>query len=184
MSREQPEQRAPGTSPPPDHPARRRPSVLLYLVILFAAAFLLMLMSYFMQQRANQEVLDDLEQTSNSAVQSLENVLQENADLKERVAELEGALSDAQAQADAQAQGLQRERERRERTAIAMDYFWQLDEAYVLGRYQLCRELIAALEDTAGGDGPLKDHLPMESATDNGRFSPAGRYQEICEAVE
>ena len=42
----------------------KRSSVLLYLVILFAAAFLLLLMSYFMQQRANQEAMDKLEQTS------------------------------------------------------------------------------------------------------------------------
>ena len=49
----------------------KRSSVLLYLVILFAAAFLLLLMSYFMQQRANQEAMDKLEQTSDSATQSL-----------------------------------------------------------------------------------------------------------------
>lgn len=48
----------------------KRSSVLLYLVILFAAAFLLLLMSYFMQQRANQEAMDKLEQTSDSATQS------------------------------------------------------------------------------------------------------------------
>ena len=40
------------------------------------AAFLLLLMSYFMQQRANQEAMDKLEQTSDSATQSLENILQ------------------------------------------------------------------------------------------------------------
>ncbi len=56
----------------------KRSSVLLYLVILFAAAFLLLLMSYFMQQRANQEAMDKLELTSDSATQSLENILQEN----------------------------------------------------------------------------------------------------------
>ena len=60
----------------------KRSSVLLYLVILFAAAFLLLLMSYFMQQRANQEAMDKLEQTSDSATQSLENILQENETLK------------------------------------------------------------------------------------------------------
>ena len=59
----------------------KRSSVLLYLVILFAAAFLLLLMSYFMQQRANQEAMDKLEQTSDSATQSLENILQENETL-------------------------------------------------------------------------------------------------------
>ena len=51
----------------------KRNSVLFYLVILFAAAFVLLLMSFLMQQRANQAALDDLQQTSDSTVQSLEN---------------------------------------------------------------------------------------------------------------
>ena len=50
----------------------KRNSVLFYLVILFAAAFVLLLMSFLMQQRANQAALDDLQQTSDSTVQSLE----------------------------------------------------------------------------------------------------------------
>ncbi len=58
-----------------------------------------------------------------------------------------------------------------------MDWFWQIDEAYVLGRYSLCRELIQEIQDAG-----LVDYLPKESITDNGRFSPSGRYQEIYEA--
>ena len=69
----------------------KKNAVLLYLVILFAAAFLLLLLSYFMQQRTNQERYDDLQQTSNSAVQTLDNMLQENEDLKNQVSELEAA---------------------------------------------------------------------------------------------
>ena len=38
------------------------------------------------------------------------------------------------------------------------------------------------MEDTAQGS-PLKEVLPTESTTDNDRFSPADRYQEIYEAV-
>ena len=60
----------------------------------------------------------------------------------------------------------------------AMDLFWQIDEAYVLGRYSLCRTLIQALEE-----GGLSSYLPQESITDNGRFSPADRYQEIRDAL-
>ena len=70
-----------------------------------------------------------------------------------------------------------------ERTKEAMDYFWQIDEAYVRGRYSLCRDLIAVLEDTSSGEAPLKSYLPQESYTDNGRFSPADRYQEIWDAL-
>ena len=62
----------------------KRNSVLIYLVILFAAAFLLLLLSYFMQQRANQEAMANLQQTSDSTVESLENMLQENESLKEQ----------------------------------------------------------------------------------------------------
>ena len=70
----------------------KKNSVLIYLVILFAAAFLLLLLSYFMQQRASREAYSDLQQSSNSAVQSLDNMLQENEDLKEQVADLQAQL--------------------------------------------------------------------------------------------
>ena len=63
-------------------------------------------------------------------------------------------------------------------TVQAMDWFWQIDEAYVRGRYAQCRELIQDLEDAQ-----LADWLPTESITDNGRFSPADRYLEIREKV-
>ena len=66
----------------------KKNSVLFYLMILFAAAFLLLLLSYFMQQRVNQEALDDLEQTSNSAVESLENLIAERDALKLQVSAL------------------------------------------------------------------------------------------------
>lgn len=38
------------------------------------------------------------------------------------------------------------------------------------------------LEDTGDGD-PLKNYLPQESATKNGRFSPYHRYEEIYHAL-
>ena len=65
-----------------------------------------------------------------------------------------------------------------EKASQAMDWFWQIDEAYVLGRYSLCRELIQEIQDAG-----LVDYLPKESITDNGRFSPSGRYQEIYDAL-
>ena len=58
-----------------------------------------------------------------------------------------------------------------------MGWFWQIDEAYVLGKYSLCRSLI----DQMGEE--LVSALPTEAVTDNGRFSPADRYQEIYDAV-
>ena len=60
----------------------------------------------------------------------------------------------------------------------AMDWFWQIDEAYAKGRYSLCRSLITSL-DEAG----LTEYLPKESITDNDRFSPYDRLAEIREIV-
>ena len=60
----------------------------------------------------------------------------------------------------------------------ALDYFWQVNEAYVRGRYKLCRQLIETMQDQK-----LVEYLPKESATENDRFSPAGRYQEIYDAL-
>ena len=65
-----------------------------------------------------------------------------------------------------------------EKNLHAMDWFWQLNEAFVRGRYTLFREISATMEDTTNGP-PLTDSLAMESITDNGRFSPYDRYQEI-----
>ena len=163
-------EKTPQDQPRPGSERRhKKPSVMVYLVILFAAAFLLMAWSYFIQQRSNQEAISDLEASANSVVQRLENVFQENENLKAQVAELSGAVS-------------QQER-LLEQTCLALDYFWQIDEAYVRGRYTLCRELIEAMEDSSHGEAPLKEYLPTESGTDTDRFSPAQRYQEIYDEL-
>ena len=65
-----------------------------------------------------------------------------------------------------------------DKTIRALDLFWQIDEAYVRGRYSLCRQLIAGLQEQE-----LAEYLPKESTTDNDRFSPADRYQEIYAAL-
>ena len=160
----------------------RRNSVLFYLVILFAAAFLLLLLSYFSQQRANEAAMDNLEATSSSAVETLDQILQERDSLKTQVAGLEEQL----AQAQQELAGLKTLTDNltvyQEQLTRAMDLFWQIDEAYVRGRYALCRELIAQMEDVSAGSA-LKEYLPAESTTDNDRFSPAQRYQEICDIL-
>lgn len=61
--------------------------------------------------------------------------------------------------------------------AAALDWFWQIDEAYVKNKWSLCRKLIQTMPEG------LADYLPQESATDNGRFSPADRYAEIRQKV-
>lgn len=156
---------------------RSRPSILNYLAILFAVAFLLLLMAYFQQQRQNAETADAL-QKSASAVQSVQNVMAENEQLRARVAELEKAEEDraeAVAQAQTWAQRVQEEADR----VSAMQWFWQIESAYVQKRYSAARELIQQFEALP----QLKQALPAENTTGTQRFSPADRYQEIYNAL-
>lgn len=166
---------------------RRQQSAMRYITILFAAAFVLMLFTYLMERRQNevlmqenQEQIEDLQQ-SVSAVQSLKNLYAENDALKEQLAQLEeknsrletekntlsGHITNVELNLSNAKKGLQ-----------AMDWFWQIDEAYAKGKYALCRSLIESL-DTA----ELTGYLPTESITDNGRFSPADRLAEIRDKV-
>lgn len=159
---------------------RRQRSVLQYIAVLFCAAFVLLLFTFMMErrqyQRLQEENQDNIQQ-SVSATQTLNGILEENKQLKEQLETQEQQLKDLQDQYDklkadydaAQQAGIERSR-----TAEALDWFWQINEAYVRGRYSKCRELIASLEE-----GGLADCLPKVSATDNDRFSPYDRYMEI-----
>ena len=165
---------------PEHHQQRRQRSVFQYIAILFAAAFVLLLLTYLMDRRQyeliqdqNQAQIDDLLQSA-TAVQSLQNLSNENAQLKEAAEDLEEELAQAEARLDELIAGLQALEADQERLSAAMDWFWQIDEAYVRGRYSLCRQLIQSLEEAG-----LAEALPRESVTDNGRFSPYDRYQEI-----
>ena len=149
---------------------RRQRSVFQYIAILFAAAFVLLFITYRMDRRQyelmqeqNEGQISDLQQTI-SAFQSLQGLQEENAALKEKVSELEENNTQLQ--------------DTLSKTSSALDWFWQIDEAYVRGRYSLCRQLITSLVEAG-----LVEYLPKESVTDNGRFSPYDRYQEIYEAL-
>ena len=154
-------------------------SVLTYLVILFAVAFVLLLLSYFMQQRNNQETVDGLKE-SMSAMQSAQEAYEENISLKEQLAEQEEQLQALQNEIAGLEQSnslLQEEKDTLELASQALDWFWQINEAYVRGRYTLARQLIEQMGDD------LPKYLPTESITDNDRFSPYDRYQEIYDAL-
>lgn len=160
---------------------RRQKSVFQYITILFAAAFVLLLFTFMMERRQheilqqeNQAQIDNLQQ-SVSAVQSLQNLYDQNDALKEQVAELEDQVEALEQKLNDTSR---QQADRLAKTASAMDWFWQIDEAYVRGRYSLCRSLIQNLE-SAG----LVDYLPKESTTANDRFSPYDRFQEIYERV-
>ena len=156
-------------------------SVLGYLLVLFAVAFLLLLLAYFQQQRANAEATDALKQ-SVSAVDTIEKMIAENEQLREQVEQLEAETTTLGQENQSLKTLTDSLTARLEKTQTAMDYFWQVDEAYVRGRYGLCRDLIQEMEDVTQGTA-LKDYLPTESTTDTDRFSPAQRYQEIYDSL-
>lgn len=154
--------------------------VLTYLAILFAAAFFLLLMAYFMQQRANREAIDGLTQSVTS-IHSLQNLVEANEALEEENEALKSEaarLRDSLALLQKESEALREQAEAVEQAKQAMDWFWQVDEAFVLGRYSKCRTLMASMEEL-----DLVKYLPAESVTDNGRFSPADRYQEIYDKL-
>lgn len=161
-------------------PGKKNP-VLLYLVILFAAAFVLLLMSYRMQQRANQVAMENLQQTSNSATQSLENLITERDALSEQVDEMQTQLDEVKNQlksTQTEKQTLQQQANDLSRQLKAMEYFWQIDDYYTRGFYTQARTLIGTVEEQG-----LQEALPKENTTGTDRFSPAERYQEIRNAL-
>ena len=177
----------------PEHSHKhRQKSVFQYITILFAAAFVLLLYTFMMERRQNDilqqqsnDKLNQLQQQSVSAVQSLDNLYQENEYLKQSMDHLESQISNLEQEKQQLEQDLAASQdtvEWQQRSAQALDWFWQVDEAYVRGKYALCRTLMRHLEDTGDGD-PLKNYLPQESATKNGRFSPYHRYEEIYHAL-
>lgn len=164
---------------PPDTKEKRQKSVFKYISILFAAAFVLMLLTFLMEQRQNQQVVDSLNESvsglreSLSNVQSAQDIYEENKELIEQINQLQ-AENDRLTSENSTLTSTQKQNVD---AVEAMGWFWQIDEAFVLERYTLCRNLIEQM-------GPeLAAALPTEAVTDNGRFSPADRYQEIYDAV-
>lgn len=162
----------------------KRNSVLFYLVILFAAAFVLLLMSFLMQQRANQAALDDLQQTSDSTVQSLENMLQENKSLKEQNAELQAQVDALEEQVNS-AQTDTGETDALRRQLDALTYLNQIRALYNEGRYADARDVAAAAESALAGNGGMEGVLGEISAvlTDQERenYDPLEAYHSLTE---
>lgn len=162
-------------------------AVLSYMVILFIGAFILLLLAHFMQQRSSEAAIDGLKD-SVSAIQNAQEVYEENSSLKEQVNQLEEQIEELENQLKTEqehfgqlktdVQALQQNELNLEHSSQAMDWFWQINEAYVRGRHSLARELIESLQAAE-----LTEYLPKESITNNGRFSPYDRYQEIYDAL-
>ena len=108
-------------------------------------------------------------------------MMEENERLKEQIAASDSQskdLADQLAIARNKQSEMESQLQTQEMSVQAMDWFWQIDEAYALKKYTLCRNLINQMEVSQ-----LAQYLPNESVTDNGRFSPAERYKEIYNAL-
>ena len=149
-----------------------RRSVFQYLAILFAAAFLLLLLTYVMQQRVEraQDQIDDLQESSNSALQTLENIIAQRDQLKEE----NEALDEELQQAWQDIQQAQTQAEEQERALQAMDWFWRIQRQFSRGYTNAARELAEAFE--ASG---LVEDLPDTAYAEPDGPSPAQQYQEL-----
>ena len=161
--------------------AKRRQSVVRYLSVMFGAAFLLLLVTFVMEMRQHQMVVDQneeqiasLNKESISAAQRLDDLIEENIEMKDQLNE---AALDSRRWTEEETK-LQEELARKEQSIVAMHWFWQVDEAYARNKKGLCRSLIAQMEEKE-----LVEFLPKENATGNSRFSPYDRFMEIKEAV-
>lgn len=160
--------------------ANKKSPVMTYLVILFAAAFLLLLLSYFMQQRVNQEKYDNLQQTSNSAVQTLENLIAERDTLKEENEALNQQLEELRDQ-------LSHANEAREQAETAYadaahqaDCLSQLNQIRALynqGRYREARERLASY---TGLEEELEKISAAMTKEDRAIYDPLTAYHNLA----
>ena len=173
-------------------------SVFAYLAVLFGAAFLLLLFAYLMQQRDSAEIMGNLSQLRESmgSIQSIDELTEENRalreeieGLKEQVASLEEEnerekkiRSDYEVELDSVTDALDNVQHNLHQVSTAMGLFWQIDEAYVAEDFDLCRELVAQMEELVVPDPSA---YLVEPDDGNGLTrSAAERYQEIVEALE
>ena len=173
-------------------------SVFAYLAVLFGVAFLLLLFAYLMQQRDSAEIMGNLSQLRESmgSIQSIDELTEENRalreeieGLKEQVASLEEEnerekkiRSDYEVELDSVTDALDNVQHNLHQVSTAMGLFWQIDEAYVAEDFDLCRELVAQMEELVVPDPSA---YLVEPDDGNGLTrSAAERYQEIVEALE
>lgn len=177
---QEPNQESPRQSSGDHVKAHRRTPVFAYLAILFAAAFLLLLLAYFQQQRSNQASTEALQQ-SVSAVESIQLLMEDNDKLRQQVKDLEEQVDTLKGQVtelDSARRTQNNNLDALLDETRAMQWFWQIESAYVKGRTEYAKELIEKFEETG-----LVSALSAENTTGTQRFSPAARYQEIYDAL-
>lgn len=153
---------------------RSQRSVFQYITVLFAAAFLLLLMTYMMQQRLNKAEIDDLQQSSNSTLQTLENIIAERDQLRQENQELSDQLEDAVQAAENSAATTKEQA----RALEAMDWFWRIQRQFSRGYTRAARELAEQFEATG-----LVDALPDVSYAEPDGPSPKQQYAELYDLL-
>lgn len=159
-----------------ENPGKKTAAVVNYISLLLIAAFLLLLMTYLMEQRQSAEILDGL-RNSVSAMQSVDSLYDENAELREDNSVLQQELYKEQQAAlskQLEIDSLEEELEETNLKILALDWFWQLSEAYALEDEELTLDLLEEMESL-----DLESYLPLESYSETGHYSPAHRYKEI-----
>lgn len=158
-----------GHNDPPIKPKNAK-SVAVYLVILFAAAFALLLMAYFMQQRSNNEVIGNL-QNSVDQFQTVDELRSENEKLRdevealeaemkaleERLNETEGSLSEAEAALSDKEQAYNEEFGLRSDLAAQLacwSDFWDIEYLYRTEQYEACADHIRILGGSSQFEPP------------------------------
>lgn len=165
------------------HPGPRM-SVVGYLLILFAVAFLLLLLAYFQQRRANAEAESHALAESASAVQSIQNLMEEkerltseNTELETENQRLEQQIQTAeQWAASAEAQVAQQEK-----VVTAMDWLREIQGLYEKQYYRAARAMITEFETT-----DLPAFLPQETLhvyQEEDTPAPAQTYAAIKTAL-
>lgn len=158
----------------------RRSPILGYLVILFAAAFLLLLLAYFQQQRTNSETTDALKQSA-SAVESIQNLIDENAQLREQVEELESRVNElesANEDLESRALGAEFDRDDAQKTLAVYQDFFRLDRLYRAQRFSDAAALIRQREMVDWSFSRCLSDTPTSG--DPNETTPLARYKQIC----
>lgn len=158
----------------------KRAPVLLYLVILFAAAFLLLLLSFFMQQRANQAHVENLTESSTTALESVDSLLTRHTNLQEELDalqlvndQLDADLSNAEEYMTNKDADLAVTKE----IMVAVDWLSQIEGLYYQEEFEELTQVMAEFE-TKG----YADLLPT-SGLHTGYAAPAQRYADIQAAM-
>lgn len=158
--------------------SQRSSPVTTYLMIMFLVAFLLLLYAYLLQQRSNQAAIDNLQQTSSSAVQSIQQLLEENEQLKTDLAE-------AQSDRDQAVSAAQAELEQQTLATTALSRLNHLRGLVNKGRASDARAFLAQLgetgvEETVTALTTLSDALSEE---ERAVYDPLSAWEQLVELV-